>query len=273
MSGVPTSSPEPRNHLFLCGVGRSGTTILRRSLGLHPDVYYEGKENNVVQDLLAVAWDNCTLPSRKFAMCVDQDTYDAAFRQLIQNLVWPDRQNREKPIWMAAINPVADQMDYLCQVFPSARILALVRNGIEVVASRMKHRSFGKLDFESHCQTWIRARGILHWGQRHPDRLQIMRHEWFYDETALDSALQRVFEWLDIPFDSRVIQNFALSLPHPSGQPVTTSGESEAMRSHRAFFESKSQAWYEWTTEQQQTFRRICAPFMQELGYEIPESS
>ena len=272
MPGTTTSSPRPRNHLFLCGVGRSGTTILRRSLGLHSAMYYEGKENNLVQDILAVARDNCTLPSRKFAMNVDQKTYDDAFRQLIQQLVWPGPQGHEKPIWMAAINPVAEQMDYLCQVFPNARILVLVRNGIEVVASRMNHRSFGKLDFESHCQTWIRTRGIIHWGQRHPGRFRIMRHEWFYDERALESALEHIFEWLEIPAESQVLRNFAQSLPHPTGRPVTTAGES-VIKSHRAFFESKSRAWCEWTPGQRQTFHRICAPFMQELGYEMPHGT
>ena len=117
MADARSSTSQPRHHLFLCGVGRSGTTILRRSLGLHQEIYYEGKENNLIQDVLTVARDNCTLASRKFAMTVDQATYDAAFRRLVQDLVWPDPQGREKPVWMAAINPTEDLMDYLCREF------------------------------------------------------------------------------------------------------------------------------------------------------------
>ncbi len=272
MADARSSTSQPRHHLFLCGVGRSGTTILRRSLGLHQEIYYEGKENNLIQDVLTVARDNCTLASRKFAMTVDQATYDAAFRRLVQDLVWPDPQGREKPVWMAAINPTEDLMDYLCQVFPETRILAIVRNGIEVVASRMQHRAFGKLDFESHCRTWTRTRGIIQWGQRHPEQFQLLRHEWFYDENRLEPAIRELLRWLGLPFEKQVVLNFSQSMPHPSRKPSAKKAEIMSSAQRREYFESQSKAWQAWTEAQQQTFRSICEPFMRELGYSIPKS-
>lgn len=130
-------------YMFLCAVGRSGTTILRTSLGCHPDIYYNQRENNIVQDLLAVALNNCTQDSRKCSMVVEQSVHDRIFRDAICQLIWPDPALATKPVHMAAINPTGDQLDYLCHVFPTAKITCLVRNGIEVVSSRLRYRSFG----------------------------------------------------------------------------------------------------------------------------------
>lgn len=54
--------------LLISGVGRSGTSALRFSLGVHRDVQYTGTENNIIHDVMTVALRNCTMASRKTAM-------------------------------------------------------------------------------------------------------------------------------------------------------------------------------------------------------------
>ena len=117
--------PTP-NYLFQAAVGRSGSTIMRRSIGMHPDVYYNGKENNLIQDVAEVANRNCNQPSRVVAMEVDQKAYDAAFRQLICSLIWPDAALAQRPVHFAAINPTESNLDYLGQLFPNSKVVCLV---------------------------------------------------------------------------------------------------------------------------------------------------
>lgn len=97
-------------------------------------------------------------------MLVTQLEYDRAFRNLPTHLIWPECDGHKGHVLQAAINPAAEIMDYLVEVFPNALILGLVRNGIETVASRMKHRSFAHLSFEKQCETWVKSRGALQSG-------------------------------------------------------------------------------------------------------------
>ncbi len=258
-----------RRFLFLCGVGRSGTTVLRRSLGLHPDIYYNGQENNLVQDLIEVAQKNCTQPSRKLAMVVDQQAYDAAFRQLTIDLLWPDPLLQQRPVLMAAINPTGDLLDYLAQVFSPAKFVGLVRNGIEVIQSRAKYTAFSHLEFEQHCDTWLRCAGVVDWGGKHPDQFRLFRHEWMY-ESDLDHRFSKLFQWLGLDHQTAVAEQIVANLTHPtSDSKIPFSKMSLTEKS--AYFASKRDAWYRWDADQQTRFRSRCGPLMDRLGYLIPD--
>lgn len=264
MSSTPT-------HLFLCAVGRSGTTIFRTSFGAHPEVYYNQHENNIVQDLLAVGQSNCTQPSRQFAMVVEQDRYNQIFQHAINDLIWPDTEQRKRPVHMAAINPTGDQMDYLSQVYPSAHVLVLVRNGIEVVSSRMKFASFASQSFENHCKVWNRSQSVVRWGQNHPNRFRIIRHEWFYDANRLQQEMRQLYQWLKIA-DSDLPANQILdTLRHPTDPSSNATDFSQWSDKEKAdYFRSKSLRWQQWSQTQRSQFESQCGEFMSDLGYPLP---
>ncbi len=259
-------------HLFLCAVGRSGTTIFRTSLGLHPDIYYNNRENNVVQDILEVAEKNCKQQSRQYSMVVEQKEYDAVFRSAITQLIWPDRALAARPIRFAAINPAGDQMDYLCQVFPDAKIVCLVRNGIEVVSSRIRYRSFADHEFENHCQVWKRSQPIAQWGEQNPDRFRLFRHEWFYDEFTIRAKLSALSSWMGIRLADEPADNILNCLRHPTQEKETNSPDFEQLSAEEKanYFQEKSERWKSWTEEQRSMFQELCGGFMSELEYEIP---
>ncbi len=260
------------SHLFLCGVGRSGTTILRTSLGMHPDIYYNNRENNVVQDLLAVAKTNSAVASRKHAMVVEQDEYHRIFRDAISDLLWPDQDLRKRPIQMAAINPSGDQLDCLCEVFPGAHIIGLVRNGIEVVSSRMRYESFAQGKFESHCNVWNRCQGVFEWGQANPDRFRLIRHEWFYDSEQLGKKLDEVFDWLNIEVASQPAAGVLNRLQHPTGSETEILVDFAMLTEQEkaAYFQAKANRWQDWNEEQRDRFKADCGNLMNILGYQMP---
>ena len=178
---------------------------------------------------MQVANDNCTRTSRKFAMVVDQNEYDRIFRKAITDLIWPDEDLRARDVHMAAINPVGSQLDYLCQVFPGSRIICLVRNGIEVISSRMRFDSFSSHSFESHCQVWLRSQSVYQWGQSNPSDFRVFRHEWFYDEFTIRAQLSAFSGWLEIGFADEPANNILNQLRHPTESSVEVESEFNSM--------------------------------------------
>lgn len=264
------TQPEPR-YLFQAAVGRSGSTILRRSIGLHPEIYYNNAENNLIQDVVEVAQRNCTLPSRVIAMQVDQQTYDASFRRLICDLIWPDQQlGSTHPVHFAAINPSADNLDYLCQIFPNAKVLCLVRNGLEVICSRMKFQSFCELEFHSHCQTWCRSNDMLDWGARNPDRFFLFRHEWTLESKLVEEKLNELFAWAGTSSCSAVVDNIRNVIDCMPTTEVPKDFAEMTDSDKQAYFRAKANRWHNWTPQQRQQFIDTCGAQMKRLAYEIP---
>lgn len=259
--------------LFLCGVGRSGTTVLRTSLGCHPQIYYNGFENNIVQDVIEVALRNCTMESRKKAMVVSQDQYDEMFRELLNSLVWPNKELGQRPVHLAAINPTPEQLDYLIQLFPGCKFIGLVRNGIEVVSSRTEYQSFATNTFTAHCEIWNRAASVYEWGQKHSDCFLEVRQEWFYAPQRLHQWMELFCEWLSIEFSEEPKDKILGTLRHPTSADIQIGRrefQSTAIEDKEKYFLSKRDRWRTWTPEQQVEFANLCGENMTMLGYDIP---
>jgi hypothetical protein len=261
--------------LFLCGVGRSGTTILRTSLGLHEQIYYNGHENNLIQDVVSVALRNCTMKSRKNSMVVGQREYDAAFRNLICRLIWPNPELANRPVHMAAINPTPEQLDAMRQLFPTSKYIGLFRNGIEVVSSRKEFQPFSWNEFATHCDVWNRSADIFAWGRQNVDCFLPMRHEWFYEPDILQQKLKRLYSWLSIDHSTAPEKNILGTLWHPtsSGLVIRPPKFKEcATEQKRQYFLSKRKRWRNWTQPQRVAFAKQCGESMSLLGYQIPWS-
>ena len=273
-SNQPKTPQQQRpTFLFLCGVGRSGTTVLRRSLGTHKQIYYNGHENNVVQDIAEVALRNCTMKSRKHAMVVDQPEYDSKFRELLCALIWPDAELSKRPIRMAAINPTPAQLDYLRQVFPKSKFVGLVRNGIEVVSSRTEFPAFASSKFETHCDVWNRSVSVAAWGKQNQESFRLLRHEWLYAPEKLKSWLSELYQWLQIGFSDLPERKLLSTLEHPTSanSPIKTQAFSQSkIADRRNYFLSKRNRWRTWTPEQLKTFEDRCGQSMRKLNYNVP---
>lgn len=247
--------------------------MFRTGMGQHPDIYYNGKENNVVHEIVKLAYRNCTMKSRKFSMVVEQKRYDAIFRHTIESLIWPDPQLKGRPLLMAAINPEGGQLDYLQNLFPESKILGLVRNGIEVVSSRMNFDAFADSPFENHCQVWNRSLGVVNWGAENPGLFRLFRQEWFYQREVLKEQLDSAFEWLDVQHSELVLNHINQTLRHPTDTAAELDRQNFAevtVEKKKEYFLSKRDRWRSWSETQRSMFADICGPGMEQLGYEIP---
>ncbi len=263
---------ETTQFVFQAAVGRSGSTILRHSIGLHPDIYYNGRENNLIQDVASVAHLNCTRASRVYAMKVDQSTYDEKFRNLICDLTWPDQVlATAKPVHFAAINPTAENLDYLCQVFPNMKVVCLVRNGLEVVCSREKYESFSGDEFEIQCRAWIRYEGMLDWGERNPSRFFLFRHEWTYDAVLIAQKLDEMFRWVGIAASEAVLANIRDVIEYMPTTKTPKAFSKMTSQEKCDYFRATANRFHGWDETQRKRFVEICGGLMQRLGYEIPD--
>ncbi|MHC4383985.1 MAG: sulfotransferase [Planctomycetota bacterium] len=253
--------------IVLSGVGRSGTFALRDTLGRHPQVHSTGSENNILYDLLSAAHRNCTIEARRIAMQVDQPTYDRLFHDLILDLLWPEPR-LELPLQLLAFsNLLPDRAGYLCRLYPGepgaakARIVYLVRNGIEVVSSRLRFGNFVELPFQQHCEVWARSVEMAEWG-RDRDNFLLLRHERLLVAETLAESLDAFWTFAGLPAEPPILERLLNVCYHPT----SADGASSPGRALR----TRADRWRDWTDEQRRVFADVCGEAMRYWGYEMP---
>ncbi|MHC4141730.1 MAG: sulfotransferase [Planctomycetota bacterium] len=253
--------------VVLSGVGRSGTFALRDALGRHAQVHSTGSENNILYDLLSTAQRNCTIEARRIAMQVDQATYDRLFHDLILNLLWPEPRTELPRQLLAFSNLLPDRAAYLCRLYPGqvgaakVRIVYLVRNGIEVVSSRLRFGNFVDLPFRQHCEVWARSVEMAEWGRDRDDFL-LLRHERLLVAETLSESLDAFWTFAGLPAEPKIFERLLNVCYHPTSEDDANSpGETLRKRADR---------WRDWTDEQRRTFADVCGETMRYWGYEMP---
>ncbi len=244
-------SPHPYEDLpllVLTGVGRSGTTALRKALSTHPAIISTGHEHNVAFDVLECARRNRTEGSRRFAMQTTDEVHDALFRRLIYDLVFPEpAPAREGQCVMLFTNLFPETATYLTEALTTTRVVCLVRNGVEVIASRMKHEHFGSDDFERHCHVWTNAAAMSDWCADRSDSI-VIRYERLKADPV--SVCDEIAHLMGIEPSAAPGAHLRQHTYHPTdhGGP----------------------AWASWTDAHRRTFETLCGEAMRQLGYDIP---
>ena len=213
------------------------------------------------------------MKSRKNSLVVSESEYNAKFNELLNALIWPSKGLRQRPIHMAAINPTPSQLESLVKLFPNSKFVGLVRNGIEVVSSRMEFNSFADKQFESHCDVWSRSEEVVRWGRKRKDVLRLIRHEWLYAPVKLNSWMVEFCDWLGIEFSELPQQKILGKLEHPTSAAITLNRHSfpeSTVADKRNYFLSKRERWRAWSPEQVAMFEDRCGRSMQRLNYSIP---
>jgi len=267
VNGVGMSHPF-ENSLFLIatGQGRSGTTVLTKSLGQHPDVHSNLVESNVLKDVLSAGYSSSTMPSRVRQMVLPRDQHDTVFREMLLKLLFPvDAWSAPEPprciSTFSAMSPEA--AEFAVRIFPRVHLANIVRHGVEVVSSRMVHRALGKHSFESHCHAWAAAKAMAQWGADRSD-FTLIRHENILKQRTCEEMFEQLFERAGLEPGPSVIDYVMqkkFNQTRYEFEQETTDGD----------LSNRKERWRHWTSVQQATFREICGETMTYFGYEIPE--
>ena len=167
------SLPEDRSPIFIVGVGRSGTTLLRKILGNHPNIaipyeshfitkYYqsleqygdlnnEGNLRKIVADILDEAlikqWDHAF----NIETVIDKIS-DRSLSGIIDAIYQDYAEARGKKRW-GDKSDYLDRMHIINKIFPASKFIHIIRDGRDV-ASSVLSRPWGPTDIIQAAEWW-----------------------------------------------------------------------------------------------------------------------
>lgn len=264
------------NPVFIVGCGRSGTSVLLQAIGKHPHVisfpgeapflsYIGGNANLFHAEkskfFCATLKINLTDFHEALAKLGYETTGGAnyALKQIIKSM-WQEKNIAIKTHWSAKTFPPDEAASGLIKVYPNAKFIYIVRNGIDVVHSMTKFHGFKDNEFEAHCHTWnnsvIKYRYLTH----HETAL-FVKHEDLISNP--ETFFNEIFSFIGLNFAPRCINFVKNTIVHPLDQPTQVQAEASQLFKHRA------NPFTNWKTNQREIFMSICSESMQELGYAI----
>jgi Sulfotransferase family len=265
--------------IFVVGIGRSGTSVLLQAIAAHPQVVPAEGEAPLVRSFGALVNQIEFSDERGYyertLFLPKQELYRGLRRLCFETVVGPDYgwsrtvrgpRRRDVPIlhqthWCAKVGVETGEYRGLRHLYPGARLVYIVRNGIEVVHSRTQFPGFKHLSFESHCRTWALSCESYSYLSEAANAIQV-RHEQLVADP--EQVLHRVFELAELPPHSAPVHLVRSTLMIPLDEPTRRRVDV------RAVFEQRRPAWEAWSDEQRETFRAIAGSGMRRLGYEIP---
>src|SRR5690606_27675641 len=197
-TGGDGDGPRP---VFIVGMPRSGTTLLERILGSHPDVSDAGELNDLVRQL---RW-MCDLagPSRlDLALARRAEGIDFAElgRRYLSRTQW---RAQGKAVYTDKMPPNFLNVSYIVRALPQARILHMVRGPMDTCFSNLKEWFAGayphRYQQEEMAEHFLRYRRLMaHWRTQYPDRILDVR----YDELVTDpeAVLREVLAFCGLPW-------------------------------------------------------------------------
>jgi hypothetical protein len=162
--------------------------------------------------------------------------------------------------WCAKTFPTADEYRGLVKLYPNARFVYIVRNGINVVHSRTKFPGFRHLDFAAHCETWAKSIEVFGFFWSASNAISVRQEELINDPEGL---FRKVFDFTDLDYDEKPADFVRNNLVIPLDQPTQTGIDVKQV------FEARRSPFESWTPEQRRTFKEIAGDAMGKAGYEI----
>jgi len=185
--------------ILVSGQARSGTTILTRAIGAHPQILSNNRESVWLRDLMEVVVQTINDPTRVRELSVTADEFLQEFRGSAMRLLFPSALLGVSESIQARSTFTSlreETFEALHVFFPNFRLVNIVRNGIEVVASRIKHAHIGDAgDFETHCTAWSHSTDVINWFGRHQElkeRFFLVRHERLLDQEQCREVFGRI---------------------------------------------------------------------------------
>ena len=208
-------SPQP---LFLFSLPRSGSTLLQRMLGAHPDIRTVAEPWVLLPLLYALRSDGvyseyhhkwCSKAIRDF--CAElpegENTYRHAVRDLVLRL-YAQASPGNPRYFLDKSPPYSLIVSELLDLFPDARAIFLWHNPLSIVASVVE--SFGDGRWNVHRYKPELYAGLMNlteaWG-RHQDRCLSIRFEDLVEHP--EDQCRRVTQYLGLEIEPRMVNGFS----------------------------------------------------------------
>lgn len=265
--------------VFVIGAGRAGTSILQRALSqhsqivsadsespfipyigflVHPFVYRENKAYH----LESLATSLMYMYDVFVRIC-----FESAFgehyglRYLVGGQKFALYKLPRIRYWCAKTFPNKQEALGLIELFPEVRFIHIIRNGCEVVNSRMRKRGMRDLGFEENCAEWARQVSKYDYLAAIEQSI-LIRHENLV--SSPDEVFRTIQSFIGVDYDDGPKIYASSTLVHPLDkrtQPEVNVGD---------LLTARPPAYQNWTADQKAVFKDVCSEAMQITGYSIP---
>jgi protein-tyrosine sulfotransferase len=260
-----TSSAPP---IFVIGVQRSGTSLLRRILDSHSNIACP-PESKFIGPLAELITERRYLTGFS-GMGFEQAEVARAVSRFIRSFFDTYAASQGKGRWADKTPNYIDCLPELWELFgPEVRFVHLIRHGMDVAFSLSdEHRGYPAINEQAALAGGDRAVGAGRFWAIQSEKMEAFReavpqvcHVIRYEDLTTDpaSALRPMFEFLGEPWEPDVI-DYA-KFPHHAGW------EDPDVRRRRAIV-ANSQKYMTWPADVQAVVREACQPMLSRLGYE-----
>lgn len=197
--------------IFIGGMPRSGTTLMRVMLDAHPDVRC-GEESRVIPRILGLRtqWEKVPMEKKRLeAAGLTNEVLDSAVRAFILEIIAkhgeaaPRLCNKDPFTLKSAI--------YLSQQFPQAKFILMIRDGRAVVHSIITRKvTISGFDLKSYkmcLQKWNQAMEFMYTQclRVGPNRCMPV----YYEQLALHPRewMEKILQFLDLPWNDTVMHH------------------------------------------------------------------
>ena len=241
------------------GIGRSGTTILRKSLEIHSEIHSTETENNLVYDLLEAL--DMSINRRSKSIKTSNDQHLRLFKNLILDTTFPEANSHSK-INTLFCDLRIESFKQLLNIFgDNCKIVYIVRNGVEVVASRMTKPQFKHFTFEDNCKIWAQSMNVVK-SALDSQHFLLLRHENMLNGEDLTVMYEMLFKHLKVSFQLDYVEFVKENFCHPT----KLNSEDKQIKS----LVNRKNRWSKFNEKDKETFMDICADAMDYFGYTIP---
>lgn len=270
------------NPIFLVSCGRSGSTIISKSLSEHPEINMAVNEGPLISLLGNVFFEyKLSLINNYFLKSsrISPDKFEKSLKKLCFNLALGSgggKKNFLKSVsivfsnlnlfgsykcWGIQTFPNENSALALLSLYPNSKFIYLYRNGLDVVHSMGTKGEFKKLSFEERCHFWD-ERVKLYRYLEHFDSAIIIRYEDFLKNNSKE--FERIFNHIGVNFNSGPL-NYANS------NLVSSMGEfSKEVDNPQFYLLNRAKGFEKWSDNNRLSFKTICSESMCLLGYDIP---
>lgn len=228
---VPVNRNESYRPFFIVGTPRSGNTLLRRILYIHPDVHIP-PETYVIGNIIktyrtyhrVLRWPELVyLTLAKFEFDPEFETFEMSLGPLARELIQlpPNEYSLAYLIdafyrYHAALKgktvirwgdktPLNTfYLDDIIQVFPDARFICMIRDGVDVVASLLETGLYSQLEDAAH--RWLAALSATRtFSAKHPGYCLEVKYESLVQEPV--NIVNQICEFIGITFQEEMVNN------------------------------------------------------------------
>jgi len=267
--------------IFIVGGSRSGTIVLLKAMGRHSQILSTPSEDPFITDIggMVYSLEFCDDVEKKYYQDTlrisQQYIYERLRRLALESALGPNYGSRmltklavintinpfRKRYWCTKTFPGKNVAQGLLKLYPDAKFIWILRNGVNVVYSRCRFPAFRDLSFEEHCRHWADTVGRFSYLLELPGAVVVHQEELVDDP---DRVFRRIFATFHIGYDPKPTRYALTHHVHPLADESTTKGADI-----KKILSERPPPYQEWTQEQRRMFKDICGETMRLAGYDV----